>query len=198
MELAEGGELFDRVVKRGRLTEPEARSVFLQLLGAIKYLHDRNITHRDLKPENIMMCDPQGWKIKVTDFGLAKLVGENRFLSTLCGTPNYVAPEVLHPVAKERAYGKAVDMWSLGVILYIMLCGFPPFSEELAPPSMKEQILGAYFDFPSPAWDSVSSAGIDLVEWCLTKEPHRRITVDQALDHHWTKVRLTFALWVDP
>ncbi|KAI9228652.1 MAG: kinase-like domain-containing protein [Piptocephalis tieghemiana] len=187
MELAEGGELFDRVVKRGRLTEPEARSVFLQLLGAIKYLHDRNITHRDLKPENIMMCDPQGWKIKVTDFGLAKLVGENRFLSTLCGTPNYVAPEVLHPVAKERAYGKAVDMWSLGVILYIMLCGFPPFSEELAPPSMKEQILGAYFDFPSPAWDSVSSAGIDLVEWCLTKEPHRRITVDQALDHHWTK-----------
>ncbi|KAI8852079.1 kinase-like domain-containing protein [Chytridium lagenaria] len=134
LELARGGELFDLIIDKKKFSERECRVIMKQLFTALKYLHDRNIVHRDLKPENILLITREegDLRIKISDFGLAKLVGEESFLKTLCGTPNYVAPEVLNP-AKGRAYGKAVDLWSSGVILYICLCGFPPFSDELAP-----------------------------------------------------------------
>lgn len=120
--------------------------------------HDRNMVHRDLKPENILLMD-EDLTVKIGDFGLAKIVGEASFTTTLCGTPSYVAPEILAD-NRTRKYTKAVDIWSLGVVLYICLCGFPPFSEELKnntdfPYGLADQIRKGIFDYPSPYWDSI-------------------------------------------
>ena len=119
--------------------------------------HDRNIVHRDIKPENILLVD-QDLHVKLADFGLAKIIGEESFTTTLCGTPSYVAPEILAD-NKQRKYTKGVDVWSLGVVLYICLCGFPPFSDELYsrenPYTLSQQIRKGRFDYPSPYWDSV-------------------------------------------
>ncbi|KAJ3101925.1 hypothetical protein HDU97_000966 [Phlyctochytrium planicorne] len=189
LELARGGELFDLIIDKKKFTENECRVVMKQLLTALKYLHDRNIVHRDLKPENILLVsrDDGDLRIKISDFGLAKLVGEESFLKTLCGTPNYVAPEVLNP-AQGRAYGKSVDLWSSGVIFYICLCGFPPFSEELAPPSMSEQIKTGRYNFPSPFWDKISPQAVDLCKKLMTVNPDVRLTAEQALEHEWMKM----------
>ncbi|KAL1921255.1 uncharacterized protein VTP21DRAFT_10971 [Calcarisporiella thermophila] len=184
LELAKGGELFDYIVGKRKLTEAETQHIFLQLFHAIKYLHDRSIAHRDLKPENVLFADKERLHVKISDFGLAKLVGEHSFMATLCGTPNYVAPEVLKPTSVRR-YHKEVDMWSLGVILYICLCGFPPFNEEMAPPSLNVQIQTGKYDFPSPYWDCISFQAKDLVTRLLTVEPDKRLTIDEALAHPW-------------
>ncbi|KAJ3318230.1 hypothetical protein HDU76_000892 [Blyttiomyces sp. JEL0837] len=191
LELAKGGELFDLIIDKKKFTEHEARVIMIQLFTALQYLHERSIVHRDLKPENILLVsrDPDDLRIKISDFGLAKLVGEESFLKTLCGTPNYVAPEVLSPAA-GRAYGKPVDLWSCGVILYICLCGFPPFSEELAPPSMSEQIRRGMYSFPMPFWEDVSSEAIDLVEKLIKVDPDERLTAEEALQHPWMKMDL--------
>ncbi|KND02797.1 CAMK protein kinase [Spizellomyces punctatus DAOM BR117] len=188
LELVQGGELFDAIVEHRKFSESVARKVMFQLFSALKYLHDRGITHRDLKPENILLVsrDLADLRIKISDFGLAKLAGEDSFYGTLCGTPNYVAPEVLAP-STGRAYTKAVDLWSCGVILYICLCGFPPFSEELSPPGMPDQIRQGIYKFQSPWWDRVSPEAIDLIKGLLTVDPEKRLTVDQALDHPWMK-----------
>ncbi|KAL1920630.1 uncharacterized protein VTP21DRAFT_1007 [Calcarisporiella thermophila] len=186
LELANGGELFDYVIEKQKLSEIEAQQIFFQLFCAIKYLHDRDIAHRDLKPENVLFADRDRLKIQVSDFGLAKIVSEQSFLGTLCGTPNYVAPEVLASTHK-RQYHKQVDMWSLGVILYICLCGFPPFSEELAPPPLQMQIRQGLYDMPSPYWDDISEDAKDLVRKLLTVDPNKRITVEGALEHPWTR-----------
>ncbi|KAI9324423.1 kinase-like domain-containing protein [Zopfochytrium polystomum] len=193
MELARGGELFDLIIDKKKFTESEARVIMLQIFSVLQYLHERDIVHRDLKPENILLVSkkPGDFRLKISDFGLAKLVGEDSFMKTLCGTPNYVAPEVLSPAA-GRAYGKAVDLWSCGVILYICLCGFPPFSEELAPPSMSEQIKGGLYNFPSPYWDEVSAEAIDLVKKLMTVDPDTRLTAEEAINHPWFQVILPF------
>jgi serine/threonine-protein kinase CHEK2 len=119
--------------------------------------HERNIVHRDIKPENILLVD-KNLHVKLADFGLAKIIGEESFTTTLCGTPSYVAPEILAD-SRNRKYTKAVDVWSLGVVLYICLCGFPPFSDELYsrdfPYTLSHQIKSGRFDYPSPYWDSV-------------------------------------------
>ena len=142
---------------RQKLNENETRKLFKQLFQSIKYLHERNIVHRDIKPENILLVD-KDLHVKLADFGLAKIIGEESFTTTLCGTPSYVAPEILAD-SKQRKYTKAVDVWSLGVVLYICLCGFPPFSDELYsrdfPFTLSQQIKSGRFDYPSPYWDSV-------------------------------------------
>ncbi|BFZ62751.1 serine/threonine protein kinase [Saitoella coloradoensis] len=186
MELAPGGELFDLIIERQKLTENETRHIFLQLLTGLKYLHERNIVHRDIKPENILVMDKGNMSIRLADFGLAKIVGEDSFTTSLCGTPSYVAPEILVNTS-HRKYGHPVDVWSCGVVLYICLCGFPPFSDELAPPSMQEQIKTAKFEFPSPYWDPVSDPALHLIERMLTVDPNERITVAEALEHPWMK-----------
>ncbi|ORX99509.1 Pkinase-domain-containing protein [Basidiobolus meristosporus CBS 931.73] len=187
LELVDGGELFDLIEQKQRFSEPETRLVFYQLFQAIKYLHDRGITHRDMKPENILLDSKSPLRVKVSDFGLAKIVGEASFTQTLCGTPNYVAPEVLQ-LPQHRQYSKGVDLWSLGVILYICLCGFPPFADELGPPSMQAQIKEGIYNFPSPYWDNVSAEAIDLVKRLLQVNPQERLTVDEALEHPWMKI----------
>lgn len=148
--------------------------------------------HRDIKPENILVMDRE-LNIKIADFGLAKIIGEESFTSTLCGTPSYVAPEILEP-GNRRRYTRAVDVWSLGVVLYICLCGFPPFSDELCtaenPYSLSQQIKLGRFDYPSPYWDSVGDPALDLIDRMLTVSVEKRITIDQCLEHPWTTGRI--------
>jgi serine/threonine-protein kinase Chk2 len=151
--------------------------------------HERNIVHRDIKPENILLVD-KDLTIKLADFGLAKIIGEESFTTTLCGTPSYVAPEILQS-SNHRRYTRAVDVWSLGVVLYICLCGFPPFSDELYdaqnnPYTLAQQILGGRFDYPSPYWDSVGDPALDLIDRMLTVDAEKRITIEECLQHPWT------------
>ncbi|KAF2199812.1 Pkinase-domain-containing protein [Delitschia confertaspora ATCC 74209] len=188
LELATEGELFNWIVMKQKLTEAEARKVFIQLFQAVKYLHERNIVHRDIKPENILVTDKE-LHVKLADFGLAKIIGEESFTTTLCGTPSYVAPEILENT-NHRRYTRAVDVWSLGVVLYICLCGFPPFSDELYsaenPYTLSQQIKLGRFDYPSPYWDSVGDPALDLIDRMLVVDVDKRITIDECLQHPWT------------
>ncbi|OJJ43005.1 hypothetical protein ASPZODRAFT_136884 [Penicilliopsis zonata CBS 506.65] len=187
LELAPEGELFNYIVAKQKLSESQTRHIFVQLFEGLKYLHDRGIVHRDIKPENILMTDTK-LTVKLGDFGLAKIIGEDSFTTTLCGTPSYVAPEILQET-QRRKYTKAVDIWSLGVVLYICLCGFPPFSDELYtkenPYTLAQQIKMGRFDYPSPYWDSVGDPALDLIDKMLTVDVDKRITVDECLEHPW-------------
>ncbi|KAI9831285.1 MAG: hypothetical protein M1826_003724 [Phylliscum demangeonii] len=187
LELAPEGELFNLIVLKSKLTEAETRKIFIQLFQGVKYLHTRNIVHRDIKPENILLAD-QNLHVKIADFGLAKIVGEESFTTSLCGTPSYVAPEILED-SKHRKYTRAVDVWSLGVVLYICLCGFPPFSDELKtkenPYTLSDQIRFGHYEFPSPYWDAIGDPALDLIERMLMVDVNERITVDECLEHPW-------------
>ncbi|KAF3481743.1 serine/threonine-protein kinase chk2 [Arthroderma uncinatum] len=189
LELAPEGELFNWIIRHQKLTEDETRKVFIQLFEGLKYLHERNIVHRDIKPENILVVD-KDLSVKLADFGLAKIIGEQSFTTTLCGTPGYVAPEILEDHPAQRMYTRAVDIWSLGVVLYICLCGFPPFSDELYddntfPYTQRDQIKNGIFHYPSPFWDPVSDEAIQLIERMLVVNPEHRITIDQCLKDPW-------------
>lgn len=131
--------------------------------------------------------------VKLADFGLAKIIGEESFTATLCGTPSYVAPEILEQ-SNRRRYTRAVDIWSLGVVLYICLCGFPPFSDELYTPqnpyTLSQQIKMGRFDYPSPYWDSVGDPALDLIDRMLTVDVEKRITIEECLEHPWTTQRI--------
>jgi calcium/calmodulin-dependent protein kinase I len=183
MELVTGGELFDRVVEKGSYNERDAARIMKQLLEGIFYLHSLGIAHRDLKPENLLLASPDAnADIKIADFGLSKIMGPEAHMqmTTACGTPGYVAPEVL----KCEGYGKSVDLWSAGVIMYILLCGFPPFYEE-SNALLFEKIMGGKYSFPAPYWTNISPAAKDLVRALLTVDPSKRIPLDKALKHPW-------------
>jgi len=184
MELVTGGELFDRIVSKGNYCEKDASNVIATLCGALDYLHAKKVVHRDLKPENILYASTaEDADIKVADFGLARVVSGKDMMKTACGTPGYVAPEIL----KNKGYDSgAVDLWSVGVILYILLCGFPPFYEEELP-ALFDQILHARYDFPSPWWDNISKEAKDLVTKLLELDPVTRLTAAQVLEHPWCK-----------
>jgi serine/threonine-protein kinase Chk2 len=187
LELAPEGELFNYIVTKQKLRESEARKVFVQLFEGLKYLHERGIVHRDIKPENILLMN-KNLAVKLADFGLAKIIGEESFTTTLCGTPSYVAPEILED-SRHRRYTKAVDVWSMGVVLYICLCGFPPFSDELCtrenPYTLSDQIKMGLFDYPSPYWDTVGDLALDLIDRMLTVDINKRITVEECFEHPW-------------
>ncbi len=199
MELLHGGDLFDRIVEKGRFTETESRRVMRRLLNAIHYLHEEcNIVHRDLKPENIL-CVHRGLdrciEVKITDFGLAKAVnGCQESLKTFCGTPQYFAPEVLKrrsTVAGRGRYGKPADMWSLGVILYVLLSGTQPFDVELddaASTDSQGDGDSKRVQFSNEHWEGISESARDLIRKLLVVDTNSRFTVQQACDHEWMLV----------
>jgi calcium/calmodulin-dependent protein kinase I len=181
MELATGGELFDRIVERESYSEADAREVMWQLLNAIEYIHSQDIVHRDLKPENLLLeREETDTKIKLTDFGLSKIFDNEFMLITACGTPGYVAPEIL----SATLYGPPVDMWSAGVIMYILLCGYPPFYNE-NDAVLFESILSANYHFHTPYWDHISKPAKDLIRKLLVVEPSGRLTATQAKEMEW-------------
>ncbi|XP_072255154.1 calcium/calmodulin-dependent protein kinase type 1D [Pyxicephalus adspersus] len=172
MQLVSGGELFDRIVEKGFYTEKDASTLIRQVLDAVFYLHRLGIVHRDLKPENLLYFSQEGEsKIMISDFGLSKMEGKGDVMSTACGTPGYVAPEVL----AQKPYSKAVDCWSIGVIAYILLCGYPPFYDE-NDSKLFEQILKADYEFDSPYWDDISdSAKEEKLAYLITHPNYSRI-----------------------
>ncbi|XP_063711519.1 myosin light chain kinase A-like [Symsagittifera roscoffensis] len=187
LERAIGGELFDRVVKKDGLDEFTAKLYFYQMLLAIEYLHSKNVVHRDLKPENILLASEADMTlIKVTDFGLSKLVGEQSLMKTLCGTPNYLAPEIIKTSGMGH-YNSKVDSWSLGVILFIMLAAYPPFSDDYNDMPLVEQIKKARFSFADHAWKSVSKEAKNLISKMIVVNAAKRFNCTQALRHNWLK-----------
>ncbi|XP_043657435.1 calcium/calmodulin-dependent protein kinase type 1 isoform X2 [Drosophila teissieri] len=180
MELVTGGELFDRIVEKGSYTEKDASHLIRQILEAVDYMHEQGVVHRDLKPENLLYYSPDDdSKIMISDFGLSKME-DSGIMATACGTPGYVAPEVL----AQKPYGKAVDVWSIGVISYILLCGYPPFYDE-NDANLFAQILKGDFEFDSPYWDEISESAKHFIKnlMCVTVE--KRYTCKQALAHAW-------------
>ncbi|KAM5277627.1 serine/threonine-protein kinase DCLK1 isoform 3-T4 [Hipposideros larvatus] len=182
MELVKGGDLFDAITSTNKYTERDASGMLYNLASAIKYLHSLNIVHRDIKPENLLVYEHQdGSKsLKLGDFGLATIVDGP--LYTVCGTPTYVAPEII----AETGYGLKVDIWAAGVITYILLCGFPPFrgsgdDQEV----LFDQILMGQVDFPSPYWDNVSDSAKELITMMLLVDVNERFSALQVLEHPW-------------
>jgi serine/threonine protein kinase len=184
MELLQGGDLFDRIVLVGKYKETESRRVLRRLLAAVYYLHEEcNIVHRDLKPENVLLVSrDDNVDLKLTDFGLAHGA---EGCKTFCGTPMYFAPEILqrrHTVHGQGRYGKAADMWSLGIILYVLLSGTPPYE-----PGMGIDFV-ATIDFPDEFWAGISDQAKDFIKRLLVIEPSQRLTVRAACDHAWLAV----------
>jgi len=178
-ELMNGGELFDRIVKKEFYSEADAQKVVMTLAMVVKYIHDKDIVHRDLKPENILLTDDTDQaQIKIADFGFARPVGGG--LGTACGTPGYVAPEIIN----GKPYGKSVDIWSLGVIIYILLCGYPPFYHQTQTQLFKT-IRKGRFAFDSPYWDPIGENAKNLIRGCLTVDVNKRLDVDGVLRHQW-------------
>jgi len=181
MELVDGSELFDRIVDKGYYSEKSTVHVIKQILHAVKYLHEKGIAHRDLKPENLL-CSGSGSRetVKIADFGLSKIFSGNENLVTSCGTPGYVAPEVL----MCESYDKSVDMWGIGIITYILLAGYPPFYAE-NDTALFEKIMNAEYDFDDECWDDVSDLAKDFIQHLLVKDPQERFNADQSLQHPW-------------
>jgi len=180
-ELVTGGELFDKIVELGSYSEKDAAFLVSKMVSAIAYLHSLGIVHRDLKPENLLLKDETTvHEVKLADFGLSKIVSQQVAMQTACGTPGYVAPEIL----QARGYDKQVDMWSIGVITYILLCGFPPFYNEKLQ-LLFEQIMRADYDFPVDYWSEISDNAKDFIRRLLVVEPSKRMTSEQALEHPW-------------
>ncbi|XP_023118001.2 serine/threonine-protein kinase DCLK2 isoform X2 [Amphiprion ocellaris] len=182
MELVKGGDLFDAITSSAKYTERDASIMVYNLAGALKYLHSMNIVHRDIKPENLLVFEyPDGTKsLKLGDFGLATVVEGP--LYTVCGTPTYVAPEII----AESGYGLKVDIWAAGVITYILLCGFPPFrSENNLQEDLFDQILLGRLDFPSPYWDNITDSAKELIGKMLQVNVEARYTALDVLSHPW-------------
>ncbi|XP_072899992.1 serine/threonine-protein kinase DCLK1a isoform X2 [Hemitrygon akajei] len=182
MELVKGGDLFDAITSTNKYTERDASGMLYNLASAIKYLHSLNIVHRDIKPENLLVYEHQdGSKsLKLGDFGLATVVDGP--LYTVCGTPTYVAPEII----AETGYGLKVDIWAAGVITYILLCGFPPFRGHSNDQDVLfDQILMGHQEFPSPYWDNISDSAKELITMMLQVDIEQRYSAQQLLDHPW-------------
>ncbi|XP_058449629.1 ovarian-specific serine/threonine-protein kinase Lok isoform X2 [Malaya genurostris] len=186
LEYMKGGELLTRITDNEFLSEKNAKLFFLQMCHAVKYLHAKGITHRDLKPDNILLRDSnEETLLKVSDFGLSKFVQKDSVMRTLCGTPLYVAPEVLM-TGGRGSYTRKVDIWGLGVVLFTMLSGTLPFSDDYGSPAV-EQIKRAKFTFRHRSWKSVSSQAKKLIYDILTVDPNNRPSIDDILSSTWMR-----------
>ena len=194
MELVRGGELLDRIINKEHYTELEAAKCFMQIMDAIQYLHSQGIVHRDIKPENILYTETsKDSAIKLADYGLSRIFeaedlarGRERMMSR-CGSPNFVAPEVL----SGSGYGKGCDIWSAGIILYILLCGFLPFDQAEVEDNDREKVklpVIGVVDFPSPYWDHLSQESQKLVTEMLVIDPEERITSERVMQHQWIEM----------
>jgi len=189
MELLSGGELFNRIVDKGCFPEPEAAALFAQIMLSMEYLHSLDIVHRDVKPENILYIANGANDIKLIDFGYAGVWSAEKPLTGLCGTPDYVAPEVLtwyDDDDKGTPYGKGSDLWSLGVLLYVILSGCSPFSAD-AEEQLLKQVAEAKYEFYEHEWKDVSDSAKDLIKKLLVVDPAQRLTMEQLLAHPWLK-----------
>jgi len=182
MELLKGGDLFTYLDERNfKISEERARSMIHSIATSTFYLHSYGITHRDLKPENILMVDKSEVSdIKLVDFGLSKIIGPNETCNEPFGTLSYVAPEVL----LQKPYGKAVDLWSIGVITYLLLSGSLPFDDP-EDREIARQTIYEPADFSEPLWDKISKEAKNFVERLLVKDPENRMTLEQVLEHTW-------------
>lgn len=181
-DLASGGELFNQLIQKGSYTEKDASNLVKQILEGVAYLHDHEIVHRDLKPENLLFSDKSDHpNLMITDFGLSKILKHhNDILMTACGTPGYVAPEVL----RQTGHGKPVDIWSVGVIMYTLLCGYTPFGGE-DQAALFDSILSGVYYFEEEYWSEISDYAKDLIDKLMTYDANKRITVHDALRHPW-------------
>ncbi|KAI9179853.1 hypothetical protein H9P43_005184 [Blastocladiella emersonii ATCC 22665] len=183
MELCTGGELFDVIVSRGYLAESEAALIIHQILGALAFLHSQGIVHRDLKPDNLLIQDRNAPKMRVmiTDFGLSRLMDyDGQIFLTACGTPGYLAPEVI----TNLGHGKPADMWSLGCIAYVLISGNMPFFADTTAGIFERILTGAY-EFDPECWGEVSEHAIDFIRRLLTVDQDERMTADEAREHPW-------------
>uniref|UniRef100_A0A3P8ZH91 calcium/calmodulin-dependent protein kinase n=1 Tax=Esox lucius TaxID=8010 RepID=A0A3P8ZH91_ESOLU len=185
-----GGELFEDIVAREYYSEADASHCIQQILEAVLHCHQMGVVHRDLKPENLLLASKsKGAAVKLADFGLAiEVEGDQQAWFGFAGTPGYLSPEVL----RKDPYGKAVDLWACGVILYILLVGYPPFWDE-DQHRLYQQIKAGAYDFPSPEWDTVTPEAKDLINKMLTINPAKRITASEVLKHPWISHRSTVA-----
>ncbi|XP_049271676.1 calcium/calmodulin-dependent protein kinase type II delta chain isoform X44 [Rhipicephalus sanguineus] len=181
-DLVTGGELFEDIVAREYYSEADASHCIQQILESVNHCHQNNVVHRDLKPENLLLASKaKGAAVKLADFGLAiEVQGEQQAWYGFAGTPGYLSPEVL----KKDPYGKPVDIWACGVILYILLVGYPPFWDE-DQHRLYAQIKAGAYDYPSPEWDTVTPEAKNLINSMLTVNPAKRITAAEALKHPW-------------
>lgn len=183
-DLALGGELFDRICRKGSYFESDAADLVRATLSAVAYLHDHGIVHRDLKPENLLFRTPEdNADLLVADFGLSRIMDEESFhvLTTTCGTPGYMAPEIFN----KTGHGKPVDVWAIGVITYFLLCGYPPFDRDSNLEEMQAILVADYSFTPLEYWRNVSQAARKFIQSCLTVDPTARITAHDALQHPW-------------
>ncbi|XP_056882716.1 calcium/calmodulin-dependent protein kinase type II delta 1 chain isoform X7 [Takifugu flavidus] len=189
-DLVTGGELFEDIVAREYYSEADASHCIQQILEAVLHCHQMGVVHRDLKPENLLLASKlKGAAVKLADFGLAiEVQGDQQAWFGFAGTPGYLSPEVL----RKDPYGKPVDMWACGVILYILLVGYPPFWDE-DQHRLYQQIKAGAYDFPSPEWDTVTPEAKDLINKMLTINPAKRVTASDALKHPWICQRSTVA-----
>uniref|UniRef100_A0A3B4VP91 calcium/calmodulin-dependent protein kinase n=1 Tax=Seriola dumerili TaxID=41447 RepID=A0A3B4VP91_SERDU len=189
-DLVTGGELFEDIVAREYYSEADASHCIHQILDSVSYTHQHEIVHRDLKPENLLLASKcKNAAVKLADFGLAiEVQGDQQAWFGFAGTPGYLSPEVL----RKEAYGKPVDIWACGVILYILLVGYPPFWDE-DQHKLYQQIKAGAYDFPSPEWDTVTPEAKNLINQMLTINPAKRITAQEALKHPWVCQRSTVA-----
>ncbi|XP_012217449.1 calcium/calmodulin-dependent protein kinase type II alpha chain isoform X11 [Linepithema humile] len=181
-DLVTGGELFEDIVAREFYSEADASHCIQQILESVHHCHHNGVVHRDLKPENLLLASKaKGAAVKLADFGLAiEVQGEAQAWYGFAGTPGYLSPEVL----KKEPYGKPVDIWACGVILYILLVGYPPFWDE-DQHRLYAQIKAGSYDYPSPEWDTVTPEAKNLINQMLTVNPGKRITASEALKHPW-------------
>jgi len=188
MELLEGRDLFERIMIRKKYTEANSKALMKQVCDGVKYLHEQKIIHRDLKPENILLvkddksaADDADTDCKVADFGLSKVFPEGvEVTQTICGTPGYVAPEILN----RQPYGVKIDVWSIGVIAYITLCGFPPFPLDMTANAVTK-VKNAEFSFPEPHWDGISDEAKDFISKLIVVDVEERLSMEDVVAHPW-------------